>query len=63
VNKNVYVELRKSRLPIAQRWRFRIKGRNGRVLASSEWYHNQADMLAAVDLIFGYGNVEIETRV
>jgi len=34
-----------------QKWSFRIKAKNGKILASSEKYHNKADVYAAIALI------------
>lgn len=41
----------RSRWPRRQRFHFRIVAGNGLILASSETYRDQADCLAAVDLI------------
>lgn len=34
-----------------QKWRFRIKARNGQVLATSESYHNFSDMIKTIHSI------------
>ena len=44
-------ELIRSRIPRRQRWRWRIVATNGRVLAYSEAYSNEADAIAAIDTV------------
>lgn len=44
-------ELIRSRIPRRQRWRWRIVATNGRVLAYSEAYTNEADARAAVETV------------
>ena len=34
-----------------QKWSFRIVAKNGKILASSEKYHNRVDMVTAIDII------------
>lgn len=55
-----YIELKKSRLPLSQKWRFRARGRNNEILASSEAYRNERDARDTILLLFG---TDAEIRV
>lgn len=42
-----------------RRWAWRLKARNGEIIAHGESYHNKADMLDAIDLVRGSAHIPI----
>lgn len=47
----LHFEIVRTRIPRRQRWHWRIRAANGRILASSETYANEADCRAAIAVV------------